>query len=213
RSDSRQTRIVVRPSDQKPVKLTIDNTSAIDLEVTFRCTWDHKATYLAVRRSSWKVVPDGFTEPLLRYEFDSIQSDLPAAHLHVHGHRDESVYLLFRSTRRTRQRSRADVVAGNITGRAYPRLSNLHFPLGGPRMRPCIEDVLQFLIVEFGVDAVAGYQAVIDRGREDWRRRQIRVSVRDSPDEAVRVLEELGYSVQEPPSGPIESRRKALIAP
>ncbi|MGL5825317.1 MAG: hypothetical protein ACRCYU_10950 [Nocardioides sp.] len=213
RADSGETRIVVRTSDQKPVRLTIDATAALDLEVTFRCTWDHRGTYLAVKKSSWKVIPAGFTEPLLRYEFDSSQGGLPAAHLHIHGHRDEFVYLLFRSTQRSKQKSRAKVVAGDISSKAYPRLSNLHFPLGGTRMRPCIEDLLQFLIVEFGIDAVDGHQDVIERGREEWRRRQIRVCVRDAPEEAVRVLEELGYSVDEPNDGASASRREKLIAP
>ena len=33
-----------------------------------------------------------------------------------------------------------------------PQFSDLHIPLGGPRYRPCLEDLLEFLIVEFGLD-------------------------------------------------------------
>jgi hypothetical protein len=73
-------------------------------------------------------------------------------------------------------------------------------------MRPSIEDLLQFLIVEFGVDAEPGAQSVLDDGRMVWRRRQISAAVRDAPEEAAGVLERLGYTVTRPESGPASDR-------
>jgi hypothetical protein len=42
----------------------------------------------------------------------------------------------------------------------------------------------------------------IREGRERWRRRQIATLVRDAPDEAVRVLTDLGYAITAPADGP-----------
>jgi hypothetical protein len=36
--------------------------------------------------------------------------------------------------------------------------SCLHFPLGGERFRPCMEDVIQFLVHDCGVDALPGWK-------------------------------------------------------
>jgi hypothetical protein len=69
-------------------------------------------------------------------------------------------------------------------------------PVGGPRMRPCIEDFLQMLIVEFGFDAVDGWRRVIDDGRVLWRRRQLAAMIRDDAEYTAEVLRDrLGYEV------------------
>jgi hypothetical protein len=38
---------------------------------------------------------------------------------------------------------------------SVPAMRELHFPVGGPRFRPCLEDVLEMLVVELGVDCSA----------------------------------------------------------
>lgn len=62
-------------------------------------------------------------------------------------------------------------------------------------MRPCLEDFLEFLIRECHVDARPEWQKAIEAGRIRWRRHQIAALVRDAPEEAIRVLEENGYTV------------------
>ncbi len=79
--------------------------------------------------------------------------------------------------------------------------SDVHFPLGGPRMRPSLEHVLQMLKNEFEVDVQPGFQTVLDTSRARWRRRQIAASVRDAPQEAARVLRAMGYKVVNPDDG------------
>jgi hypothetical protein len=54
------------------------------------------------------------------------------------------------------------------------------------------------LIKEFGITPPGGRRAALEslaNGRERWRRRQLAAAVRDAPDEAIRVLDELGYDV------------------
>ena len=81
-------------------------------------------------------------------------------------------------------------------------LSKLHLPVGGARMRPCLEDLLQLLVEEFLFDAMPGALQAIENGRVKWRRRQLAAMVRDDPEEAVRVLrDELDYKVIPPTSG------------
>lgn len=103
-------------------------------------------------------------------------------------------------SRRARRRSVADAV---------PHLSALHFPLGGARFRPAIEDVLQMVIEEFGVDHAAGWRGVLERAREDWRVLQLKSAVRDDLESAAEVLRDHGYSVQRS-DGEVPQRGKPL---
>lgn len=147
--------------------------------------------------------------PLFRYEFTERPGrDNPVAHLHVHAHRDEILYALLRGANR-RARRRADATKPGDT-RTPPRLSNIHFPLGGARMRPCLEDVLEMLWHEFGVDVRDTARAAIADGRARWRRHQTAAAVRDAPAEAVRVLRSMGFRVDDPPGGPPSERTDRL---
>ena len=85
-------------------------------------------------------------------------------------------------------------------------LAKVHLPVGGVRMRPCLEDFLQLLVNEIGLDAEPGAQAAIDAGRVRWRRRQLSAMVRDDAEEAARVLRDLGYEVTTPTAGSRPSR-------
>lgn len=84
-------------------------------------------------------------------------------------------------------------------------LSTIHLPVGGERFRPCLEDFLQLLIADCGVDAVPGWEGAIESGRETWRRRQLKSVVRDIPNDAVAVLRELGWTCDPPPNGTVEN--------
>lgn len=145
----------------------------------FRCRLDRTLRYLAVEESSFKLLaPSG--NPLFRLEFDTAQK--PAAHWHAHGDRT----------------ALGTVLAA--TGRPSPHeVARLHLPAGGTRMRPCLEDFLEFLVRDIGVDAVPGWETVVQRGRVDWRKRQLRTLVRDAPQVAAEALAALGYGVTPPP--------------
>jgi hypothetical protein len=77
-------------------------------------------------------------------------------------------------------------------------------------MRPCLEDLLQLFVEEFKLDAMPTARQAIEDGRVRWRRRQLAATVRDDPEEAARVLRELGYDVVPPPAGPISPRLDRL---
>ncbi|GAA0387432.1 hypothetical protein Acor_83850 [Acrocarpospora corrugata] len=114
----------------------------------------------------------------------------------MHAHRDEIVFLLLSgcTNRRTKKRAaQLDAPTPDV-----PRLQDVHFPLGGPRFRLCLKDVLQFLIEELSIDKTDTWRTAVEEGRRTWRPMQLGAAVRDTPEEAVRVLTSMGYLISPP---------------
>ncbi|MFB4319948.1 hypothetical protein [Actinomadura sp. 21ATH] len=198
-------------SPSPPIPITIDGKLRLELSVTLKGTWDGAKDYLAIEESKAAVrMAGGNAEPLFRWEYiRHPKSNIPGAHFQVHAHRDEVVYLLLSGGAANRRiKNRLDQL--DRTSPTIPQLSNLHFPVGGARFRPCLEDALQFLVEEFGIDRQDGWKDVLCEGRRAWRRAQTGVVVRDCPDEAVRVLRSLGYKIEEPHAKPPVSDRLAM---
>lgn len=190
----------VRQQPAEGVILSNDDGPILRLAVEYNCTLDGRDRYLAVESSKVHVFvePDG-REPLFRYEYErSISARLPAAHIQFHGTHPELEQAMGEcgdSTPRARRRRR---------GKDPIRLSALHFPVGGSRFRPALEDVMEMLIEEFGVEpagSVKSAREALADSREAWRRTQVATVVRDAPSEAVRALEDLGYRVDPPEEG------------
>jgi len=57
-------------------------------------------------------------------------------------------------------------------------LCTLNLLIGGARMRPCLEGLLQLLVKEFRFDAMDNARQTIEEGRIRWRRRQLSAMVR-----------------------------------
>ncbi len=142
--------------------------------------------YLAVENSSFALFASLDKTPVLRVDFLRDMHKVPAAHIQVHAHRGALSHLLSQAGHKTPH-----------------DMSSLHIPVGGARFRPCLEDFVQFLIAECGFDSMDGWEKCVRDGRERWRRRQAAAVTRDMPEEAARVLRELGYKVKspEPPPG------------
>lgn len=177
------------------------------LSADYKCIYDGHRQYMAIEESQIRVFvePDG-REPLFRYEFGrSPAGTIPGAHIQFHGTHPELEKAMAEcgdSTDRAKARQR---------GRKPVRLDSLHFPVGGARFRPALEDVLEMLIEEFGVKPVGSVKAArkaLADARETWRRRQTATVVRDAPAEAVEALKELGYSVEPPKRAPRTKRDK-----
>ncbi len=119
--------------------------------------------------------------PVLRVDYRRDMYAAPAAHIQVHAHRGALSHLL----------SQAE--------HPFPHdMSALHIPIGGARFRPCLEDFIQFLIAECRFDSLPDWQHCVREGRRRWRRRQAAAVTRDMPEEAARVIRELGYKVESP---------------
>ncbi|VTR77470.1 hypothetical protein [Cellulomonas hominis] len=200
--------VSVRQSPDEGIPLTVDGHVVLRQFLRYRCAWDHTRGFVAVRWSSLSVAADGFAEPLFRYDYDeSSDGKVPAAHLNVHGHRDELVFAMIAAGHRFRGRSRA----ASVRRGRVPRVSTLHFPLGGHRFRPALEDVLEMVVREFGLDARDGWEGAIRAGRERWRDVQLRAAVRDDPAAATAALLALGYAVTPPRVLPEQRGRTAAV--
>jgi hypothetical protein len=109
---------------------------------------------------------------------------------------EEAMARAGKATRRGKLR-RKDAERGRL-----PDASELHFPVGGRRFRPTLVDVLEMLMVEFGIRCTDGWQDAIAESRVRYREMQLRAAVRDAPREAERELTSLGYKVAWEGPGP-----------
>ena len=78
------------------------------------------------------------------------------------------------------------------------KLGDLHFPVGGKRFRPTLEDLIEFLAVEGYVDAREGWEAVVKEHKEWYEKIQLRAAVRRDPDTAREEL--IRLDLIEPPA-------------
>lgn len=189
--------------ETSPIVFCQDGKPRIEVVAEFWLSWDSASTYLRAERSNIRVMPFGKGEAMWRYDYLRNAEWKPVSYLHVHAHRDEAVHLMLTGTN---QRSKRRLSQDNFRS----GLSDLHFPLGGDRFRPCLEDVLEMLIQEFGVDSAPGALEAIQINRQAWRTKQVGAAVRDHPESAAASLRELGYSVEAPGGGPVEPRVEYL---
>jgi hypothetical protein len=200
----------VRQEPADGIILCDKNGPILRLSVDYKCVLDGHGKWMAISESLIHVFvePDG-REPLFRYEFDRNNTGkVPSAHIQFHGKHPEleaAMRECGESTDRAKARKR---------GRRAVYLHDLHFPVGGPRFRPALEDVLEMLIEEFGVKpvgSVAAARRALADGREDWRRKQVATVVRDAPSKAAAALRDLDYEVT-PPKPPKTDKRDKLRA-
>lgn len=191
------TRVRVSPiaSDERELRIpvSINGEPVLSLRVRFFCCWDGSSTFLATDQSDIHLHYAGISDPLIRFEYVRDSKEPPGAHIQVHAHRDEMAYLLrLADAGRPKQ---------GLKRRKLPRLSEMHLPVGGHRMRPALEDVLLFMKREFAIETVQGWRSVIEGRLKDWREIQLMSSVRDAPEAAAEALRAMGYTVRPPVVG------------
>jgi hypothetical protein len=149
------------------------------LMVAYVLQWDPEGTFLAVRKSNYGLHLDGSLRvTLLHYDYErSPGNDYPAAHLQVIGQSDGFDSL------------------SNCT----KELGRFHFPVGGRRFRPTLEDLIEFLVVEGLVDSYANWRTVLLEHRGRWERLQLQAAVRRDSEAAADALTDLGWICTAPP--------------
>ncbi len=172
-----------KAKEARAIPLLRQGRKVAELFILIRLVADSADRYPAVAKSKFELRIN--RHPLLRLDFDREMHTAPGSHWNIHAERGAITGLLAR----------------NNPGHSG-ELSKLHLPVGGARMRPCLEDLLQLLVEEFRFDSMPDAVKAIENGRVKWRRRQLAAMVRDDPEEAVRVLkDELQYEVKPPISG------------
>lgn len=186
-------RFVVEQQEPHGVPLRVKGAPLLSLKIKFDCCLDGQDKYLAVEKSTIKVYAGSKAsgEPLFRYEYERYPvGNIPVAHIHFHAHRDAFTAAMVRAGKTTTRGSR------RAKNNGVPTMSELHFPVGGHRFRPSLEDVLEMLIEEFGIDHSDDFRVALRRGRKDWRSKQTKAVVRDDPHSAIEALEAMGYAIQ-----------------
>lgn len=151
--------------------------------------------YLTVKQSYFGILADpDAPNPLFHYDYERDKEAYTEAHVQVFGaneHLDPMIIEL-------------------SPNRKKKHMGELHFPVGGRRFRPALEDVLEFLIDEGLVDPKEGWKDVLETCRAGFRTKQLRAAVRREPDAAVAVLRSMDYKIVEPSSalGKILNPRK-----
>lgn len=141
------------------------------LEISYRLSLDTEGQYLMVQSSYVGVFANDDDRSMLchvDYERDKTHG-YPEAHLQVEG---ES----------------AALAAWRLTNGQHRDLADLHFPVGGRRYRPALEDVIEFLIAEKLAEPRPGWRRALSSSREDFRRRQLRAAIRRDMDTATRAV-------------------------
>lgn len=177
--------------------LFIRGNHVADWKLTMSVNWDHSGSYLKVMRSGFTLLTHSDKLPLVRYEFDDNMHTAPIAHWQFHAERGAFSHLL----------GFALAAGKNVKPHS---LSSLHFPVGGARMRPGVDDLLEFLVKECAFDTVGGWKGAIHESRARYRAIQARTIARDMQSEVADVLRGEGWTVTPPQGGAAEPREKFL---
>lgn len=164
RAQAHDGRAVVGPVNEDghstTLPLMIRGEPRLDLRLQLRCTWDFTGHYLAIEQSTYALTwPGG--EPLVRFDYDRNRSWAPA-HVQLHAESSTLGFLM-----------------AHIGTVKPPKTQQLHLPVGGPRFRPSLEDVIEFAIEDLKVDTVGPWRARIEEGRARWHERQVHAAIRD----------------------------------
>lgn len=169
-----------RNLDTRPVRLRSPKQGVYCwLDVSYRMYLDGRG-YLTAHSSTYALhVGPNAEHELFHYDYERDKDAYTEAHLQVSG---ESHAL-------------SQLMAS--LGRPRRTLQHLHFPVGGRRFRPSLEDVLECLVNEKIAAPVDGWQEVLNASREEFREKQLRAIIARRPDIAVAALREAGYEVTE----------------
>lgn len=183
--------------NHRPFALKIGGRHVANWMLTMGLDLDSRKQYLKVMKSNFSLSARADRTPLVRYEFDDAMHTAPVAHWQFHGERGAFSHLL----------GQAQAVGREVTPHS---LSSLHFPVGGSRLRPGVDDWLEFLVQECAFDADKGWQTHVESSRRRYRTIQARTIARDMQCEAADVLREAGWRVEPPEQGAPEPSAKYL---
>lgn len=183
--------ILIRPVDASgelaPIPLFIAGRTAATAVVRFSLSVESRTGRFVTETSQFRLAADADRDPLVRLEYDRAVTRAPVAHWHVHAERGAFTDVLA-------------MAAATGRGRREPsRISSVHYPVGGHRFRPSLEDFLLFIVEECGIDARPGWRTAVAEGRARWQSMQARLLAHDHPLDVAAGLRELGWQVETPP--------------
>jgi hypothetical protein len=170
--------------DLKPelIELSVGKKATGYLLVACVLELDHEETFLTVNQSQVGLyASNSLKDMVFHYDYNrEPANEYPNPHFQVAG--------------------QSDTLAAVIAASPSPSksLRDMHFPVGGRRFRPTIEDVIEFLVIERLADPHPGWEAAVEQRREIWRESQLKAAVRRYPEWACESLRRIGYDVTPP---------------
>ena len=165
-----------------PIPLTVSRSSAdLHLSVLQTLDLDDSGMFLTTNRSTYTLQEGEAETSILTYDFvREPPNDFPEAHIHLHGESSVLRKML------------------NLNGRKKDKPADLHIPVGGRRFRPCLEDLIEFCILERLATPREGWKGALEKSKNQYYDRQLRAAIRRSPELAVDVLKQDGWDVRPP---------------
>lgn len=190
------------------IVLSIDSEPRLQLQIDYTLFVSPNSGQATVQSSSFLVRPFGVGRPLFTVDYvRKAGRNVPAAHYNFHFSHDDFTQQLLTAGNARRGKHHLKAAASG----SRPRLADVHFPVGGHRFRPCLEDVIESLRIEFGIDVQETATKALREGRQNWRRVQLRAAVSDDPEAAIAELSARGYQVIWNGDGPEPSTREDRI--
>ncbi|MEW2255957.1 hypothetical protein [Streptomyces sp. NPDC047869] len=143
------------------------------MNLSYQVRLDDEDDFLTVHSSYCGIFTDEALETcLLHWDYEREKDRYTSAHVQVYG-TSPALEALNRNNDQKRS------------------LDKLHIPVGGKRFRPCVEDVIEFLITERLADGREGWEKRVEEGRNHYRRGQLLATMRRNPDVVKEYLESL----------------------
>lgn len=161
------------PTQPRPFPLSINlRKPRAWMNLSFQVRMDTENKFLTVHSSYCGIfIDEELKKCLCHWDFERDKDRYPSAHVQVYG------------------TSPALEALNEGDDRKRP-LEKLHIPVGGKRFRPCIEDVIEFLITERLAEGREGWQKRLEEGRNRYRRTQLLAAMRRHPDVVEEYLRE-----------------------
>jgi hypothetical protein len=118
---------------------------------------------------------------IIRYDYNRDITNYPEAHVHLTGSCEPYDELCRRA------------------GLDRKALARRHFPVGGRRYRPTLEDLIEFLIREGMVEHHNEWKRVVNEHRDRFHAIQLQAAVRRNPALAAEQLAAGGWTCTPPP--------------
>lgn len=182
--------ITTQDRDARDIEVTLgEKPPTMFLSIFYTLVADEERQYLTVDSSHFGIfLKEGRRGLLAHWDYDRApQNNYPPAHVQVAGTSEVFAEM---------SRLARDKLNLKCPDR---ELRDLHFPVGGRRYRPSLEDVIEFLVIEGLVESRPKADEVIQKSRAGWEERQLRAAVRRNPEAAIKQLEDDGFVVTKKP--------------
>lgn len=184
--------VSISQAEDLGLELTVHGRPLARLVVEYRCRLSEVRKMLMTMTSSYKLFVGESNFPVFAFDYvKDARANTPAAHWNVYANRQDVSESLRRAGAQRRGSTNRRAARDGRTG----IVGEMHFPVGGHRFRPCLEDVLDMVWSEYGIDTRPTARAAIDEGRRRWRQIQLKAAVSDDPSTAAEELRRLGISV------------------